>query len=252
LFIDAGNSRLKLRMGRHGTVHHIDWRGMDEPVLSDAFKAILAEQSVPATVVFCAAIPESRQRLLGEVVSAALPEARQQWLKVHRRKGGVRPAYHDAASFGVDRYLALVAARAKYRNRPVVVIDMGTAVTIDAMDQGGRHLGGLILPGLGGMRDSLFERAPHLLEIPPDPDHDAPAEAIMPVNTRDAIEVGVHALLTGGIERILTDLAVQMSSEPEWLVCGGNADVLCSLTELPLRRDPALVLDGMVLAASRT
>ena len=63
-------------------------------------------------------------------------------------------AYQDQQQFGIDRYLNLLAARQRYP-LPLIVIDAGTAVTIDVLDQAGDHLGGVIFPGLALLRRSL-------------------------------------------------------------------------------------------------
>lgn len=68
---------------------------------------------------------------------------------------GVRNGYSDPAQLGVDRWLAICAAYARYRTR-LCVVDAGTATTIDIVDSGGEHQGGLIMPGIALMQSALL------------------------------------------------------------------------------------------------
>ncbi|MGC9456303.1 MAG: type III pantothenate kinase [Halothiobacillaceae bacterium] len=250
MFADAGNSRLKLRMGRHGSVHAIRWQEIDDQAVAAELVTYLEGHSRPDGLVVCAAVPEAQQARLQDLLAQVLPEVEVAWLKVHRRKGGVRPAYEDPAKFGVDRYMALLAARAKHRNRAVVVLDLGTAVTVDAMDRGGRHLGGLILPGLSMLSAALHQRLPQLA-CEEEPGGRIPEDALLPVTTEDAVAMGTHAFYVGGIEQIVVDLCQRMEADPVILACGGDAAVFCQASGLEIDQQPNLVLDGMVLAARR-
>lgn len=237
-------------MGRHGSVHAIPWRDLDDEAVAAELAAFLAEHSRPDGLVCCAPVPEAQQARLQALLAGVLPDVEVSWLKVHRRKGGVRPAYEDPARFGVDRYVALLAARAKHRNQAVIVLDLGTAVTIDAMDRGGRHLGGLILPGLAMLGDVLRARLPQL-DSQGEATGSLPEDLLLPVTTEDAVALGTHAFYVGGIEQIVADLLPRMEAEPVILACGGDAPVFCRATGLDVEHQPNLVLDGMVLAAQR-
>jgi len=234
-------------MGPQGTVHVIDWSVMTAAELDAELEAVLAGEGKPATVVFCAAVPEARQAMLHQCLARRYPKARMQWLKVYKRRAGVRPAYADTGSFGVDRYAALVGAKGKYPNTPVIIIDLGTAITIDAMDGSGQHLGGLIMPGLGSLRDSLYEKAPHLRNLPVSQEHQLPKTALMPTNTSDAIEVGIHVMLTASIERIVSDLCAELPASPQIILCGGDAERMAKLFAFEAHIEPELVLDGMLV-----
>jgi len=133
---------------------------------------------------------------------------------------------------------------------PVIIIDLGTAITIDAMDGSGQHLGGLIMPGLGSLRDSLYEKAPHLRNLPVSQEHELPKAVLMPTNTSDAIEVGIHVMLTASIERIVSDLCTELPASPQIILCGGDAESMARLFAFEARIEPELVLDGMLVLSS--
>ena len=70
--------------------------------------------------------------------------------------------YRDPERLGVDRWLALIAARERSK-QPTVIVDAGSACTIDLLDSEGRHLGGYILPGLTAMGEALV-RGTHQIQ----------------------------------------------------------------------------------------
>ena len=74
--------------------------------------------------------------------------------KLGLESGSVRNGYEDIAQLGVDRWAAIVGAYTHFGSA-VCIVDAGTAVTVDLVRDGGRHLGGLIVPGLQLMRSSL-------------------------------------------------------------------------------------------------
>ena len=89
-----------------------------------------------------------------------------EFAKTHARYAGIILVYADYQSFGVDRWLALIRAR-NLSSQACMVVDCGTATTIDVMDAEGQHLGGLIVPGINTMLTSLAtetHQLPNVLE----------------------------------------------------------------------------------------
>ena len=103
--------------------------------------------------------PEFAQAL-NHALERAGTRARIWYARSTARGGGVRNAYERPELLGVDRWAALVGAYARLRaaggRSPVCVADAGTALTIDALASDGRHLGGLILPGIALQRTALL------------------------------------------------------------------------------------------------
>jgi type III pantothenate kinase len=152
----------------------------------------------------------------------------------------VTVAYAEPARFGVDRWLALLAAR---REAPgsALVLDVGTAVTYDLLLADGRHLGGLILPGMRMMRESLLAgtRIPAV----------EPADSLEPwaADTAPAVaaaSVQAPAALT---ERLRDRLAAAAGEAPTVLITGGDAERLVAALDRPARFVPDLVLRGLAL-----
>ena len=102
-------------------------------------------------------------------------------------------AYDDPSSLGSDRFLAMLGAMNHFPKKQLLVIDIGSAMTFDAIDGNGSHLGGLIMPGLGVLRKSFskFETTDLATNI------DGLAR-----NTSDAWKNGTHAMLISSINNI--------------------------------------------------
>ncbi|TVP78121.1 type III pantothenate kinase [Thioalkalivibrio sp.] len=159
---------------------------------------------------------------------------------------------YDCSQFGADRYCALLGVLGRTR-APAVVIDAGTAVTIDLLGADGRHLGGYILPGfrrgLSAVSDLLsaelqvrvgaaLGRAPSPRE-PSHPGHDT-AEALM--------QGWMHGL-AGAVERLGSEQAGGVASDGEWWLTGGDGPWLAELLDHSARVEPDLVFDGLWLCA---
>ncbi|MFU8831201.1 MAG: type III pantothenate kinase [Wenzhouxiangella sp.] len=162
----------------------------------------------------------------------------------------VQPAY---PALGSDRWLALQWPRMQ-STRPVCVIDCGTAVTVDVVDENGKHLGGWILAGLGILRAGLLEKARGLprLDSLADPDSE-PGETSKPAtSSAGAIARGTRLQLLGAVERAISAATEALGEPPEIWLTGGDAPPLVNEMANPCRHDPHLVLRGLALAAQST
>ena len=151
----------------------------------------------------------------------------------------IRIAYADPARLGVDRWAAMTGGRARC-SAPFLVIDCGTATTLDLVDESGRHLGGLITAGLDTLRAALGQRAHQLARA------DAGVVAVLATDTATAIRsgtlLGQAAALDGLIERI-GDASPEL--QPVVLMTGGDAADLAARMKRPAYHHPHLVLEGL-------
>ncbi|WP_019583622.1 type III pantothenate kinase [Thioalkalivibrio sp. ALE16] len=156
---------------------------------------------------------------------------------------GLRTDY-AAGQLGVDRYCALVAARA-VGDMPVILVDAGTAVTVDVLQAGGCHAGGYILPGrqLGweALQPRLADRiAPREATQWPEDLDPSPG-----LNSADALERGWGLGLAGALDGLIARSRDVLGEEaPCWLT-GGDAYWLAPLLREESRIVPNLVLDGL-------
>ncbi len=149
---------------------------------------------------------------------------------------------------GIDRLLDAVAAKRRLSaGEPAVLVDAGSAVTVDWIDE--RHVfrGGTIFPGLRLMAQVLHDHTALLpLVSVPDPPPDVPAPDTIP-----AIQAGILHAVAGGIERIARHLAGQCAVLPHIFVTGGDAPLLCRTLapDLSFVHWPAMTLEGILAAA---
>jgi len=155
--------------------------------------------------------------------------------KVSKQCGAVRNSYKDVNRMGIDRWLAMLAAYDRVGG-PCVIVDGGTALTVDILAADGSHEGGYILPGLRLMRSSLVENTGIELSAKTVADSAEPGHS-----TEEAVMNGTLAVLLALIEKKAMGSIL--------LLTGGDAEVLAAM--LPEQKRllvPSLVLDGLTIA----
>lgn len=200
----------------------------------------------PASMLGCVVAGEGVKRRVEEQLE--LWDLEPRWVVSSREACGVTNGYDHPNRLGVDRWVAMIGARhrvlAHGRPRPVLVVMVGTAVTVDAVDAEGRFLGGLILPGFGLMLRAL-EMGTAGLKAPT-------GEAVdFPTNTSDALMSGGADALAGAVERMYRKLRQRTGDEPALVMSGGAAVKLAPITELPFETVDTLIFDGLLQLQSR-
>ncbi len=235
--LDLGNSRLKCApLHDDGRVGEVVALGHDESAFAVALREVLPERGVSACLASVAS-PALTQGVL-EVLARRFQ--RISIARVQSAFAGVRIGYAQPSQLGVDRFLALVAARAR-RPVPWLVVGVGTAVTVDLLDADGGHRGGRIGPSPRLMREALNRAAAHL-----------PAEggeyAEFAACTEDALASGCEGAAIGLVERSLAQAQALLGETPALLLHGGGAEALAA--RLPgVTLAPSLVMEGLAVWA---
>jgi type III pantothenate kinase len=235
LAIDIGNTRIKW-----GLSSDTNWlkKGAtpcnEHSVLASQWKKLPAPEYI---IISSVASPETTAQVIQHCQSQPhliTPQAEQY---------GVKNGYETPSQLGSDRWAALIGARHLFPGRDLLVVQSGTATTIDTLDAEGFFPGGLILPGLQLMRQALTQGTAKLehgaLE------HGIGALEIYPRNTADAIQSGSLNAIVGAIERRFKLL----KHAPLCLLSGGDADILLPLLAIPTQRVDDLVLEGLIQIA---
>jgi len=248
LALDVGNTRLKWAlyatpvpgagMVAHGAVflEAIDelaegqWRDLPPP--SSMLGSIVAGEGI-------------RRRTEEQL---EIWDVEPRWVVSGASACGVTNGYDHPTRLGVDRWVALIGARhrilARGAPRPILVVMVGTAVTVDALDTEGNFLGGLILPGFGLMLRAL-EMGTAGLKAPT-------GEAVeFPTNTSDALMSGGADAIAGAVERMHRKLLKRCGQEPALIMSGGAAVKLQSISDLPFETVETLIFDGLLQLQSR-
>lgn len=237
LAIDAGNTRVKW-----GVHDGRGWLARGATATTEADLVNVIRQHAPRAAIasnVAGAQVEGRLRSLCD--DAKIP------LRVIRSESeqlGVTNGYRDTRQLGSDRWAALIAAHAAESGHKLVV-NAGTAVTVDALASDGRFLGGLIVPGPELMRRSLSQGTA-ALRLTEGDFRDFPA------STPDAITSGALQACVGAIERMARLMAAKNMSPVRVLLSGGAVQELAPNLSLPHAIHENLVLDGLVLIARKS
>ncbi len=249
LAIDIGNSNIGFGLyleGEQDTVESIAGEAWDE--LKDTLVRLW--EKIPVV-----AVSREGKRDGVIVVSSVHPERTERIKQLARQELDERirivgkdiplpmPTFvDDPAQIGTDRIVAAAAAHAVCEHA-VVVADIGTAITIDLVDDNGVFQGGAILPGFQLAGQSLREHTAQLPEV-----HlQRPAEPYGK-NTPDAINCGIYYATIGALEEILRRYAEKIGTWPQTVLTGGGAAIIREDCQFVDNYVPHLVLMGIVLA----
>ena len=157
-----------------------------------------------------------------------------------RESCGLISAYQQANQLGVDRFLAMIGAQT-LNNKPKVVVDSGTATTIDCINSNHKFMGGVILPGLDLMRISLSSGADAL-----DTTGSSTIMNLFATDTDDAILSGAKLATVSAIEVAVKNLSDFAGCEADCIITGGNGKVIESHLNIGADYQPDLVLKGLL------
>lgn len=236
--LDLGNTRLKCAPLREaGRIGEVLALGHDESTFTAALADVLPARGASVCLASVAS-PALTQSVLAVLVQHF---QRISIARVQPVFAGVRIGYAQPSQLGVDRFLAMVAARARAASAWMVV-GVGTAVTVDLLDAHGQHRGGRIGPSPRLMREALNHAAAHLPVEGGSYDEFATC-------TEDALASGCDGAAIGLIERSLLQAQVLLGETPALLLHGGGAEALASRLPGALLA-PSLVMEGLAVWAS--
>jgi len=157
-----------------------------------------------------------------------------QMARVSLLVAGVSCGYTEPETLGIDRWLAAVAAYQRYSGA-VLVVDAGSAITIDLVGPQGEHLGGYISPGLRLMREAL-RQGTEQVQV----DEIEPLNMLVPgACTQDAVSRGCLLAAVATIEKLASQYPASI------VITGGDAPVVAEALSLSVDHVPDLVLDGL-------
>lgn len=158
---------------------------------------------------------------------------------------GVINAYHKPEQLGVDRWLALIAAYDLFKSDPICIVDCGTAITIDVLSGDGKHQGGLIIPGINTMQESLLDNTYALKQLNVELASEN-KNILLAYDTHRGIHLGSLYAVIGLIEYVIHDLETI-----KLIMTGGDAPALKHLLTRPYKYIPDLVLQGLAVIVNQ-
>lgn len=284
LLLDVGNSRLKWALLRkpYQRRHPFAAQGVMEldalrgsaAAWARLFKAVGRPEVIYACNVAGAAV-ERQIRAASERTGLGVPH----FARSEAAAGAVRNAYREPWRFGVDRWVGLIGARHEHPGQDLCLVGLGTAMTIDLLDAGGRHFGGSLVPGPRLMIESLLEHTAGIRRraggwgatrsfdqafgVAPTPDtgsakatgkRSAASRACPPAlfarNTHAALVAGARHACAALIERAMREARAQLGRRPRLILAGGAAEAITPLLRGRFWREDDLVLRGLAVLAA--
>lgn len=236
LVLDVGNTALKwrLRLGERvvqgGGMHQRAWRDVVARLRLDCSDAV--ERIWVASVAGREADAEL-DRLLEDAFGV-----RPAFYYSVASEAGITNAYQEPERLGVDRWLAMLEAW--HCVGAAIIVDCGSALTLDAVDSQGRHQGGYIVPGLGMLRESL---ASGTAEVQVGEDGSA---ALAPGrSTSEGVRHGILRMTVAFIRDAVVELRGGVSDTCRVFLTGGDAHRVAPVLDMAAELAPDLVLDGL-------
>jgi len=162
-----------------------------------------------------------------------------------RTETGLNNLYDHPREVGADRIVNAVAALAKLGG-PCIVVDLGTAITFDAIGEGGDYLGGVICPGIGISISGLFTKTARLPMV----DFREP-EKLIGTNTVGSIQSGLYWGAIGMIDGIVERMIGEMGPRTKTIATGGQASLITRSSRFVKDADEDLTLEGLRLIWER-
>lgn len=241
LALGVGNSRLAVGVFGAGELKNV-WRppiGEREQWKDAIFQAWTASNDAAAPVVAASVNPPLNSAI--EDVVTEVTGHTVQWIGADIDVP-IEVATRNPAATGIDRILNVAAAH-EQMGKACVVVDAGTALTVDCCNDAGEFLGGAILPGVNLMLQALAEKTAAIgtveIALPPKAVGDS---------TAAAVSSGIFFSIRGLVREIAENFAEQLGQWPEIIATGGDAQRLFDGWELIHAVAPDLGLYGIALA----
>ena len=247
LALDVGNTRLK-------------WAQYDTPTPG---ATLLAQGAVflenidklaedewramppPTRILGCVVAGDTIKQRVAEQME--LWDVAPRWVVSSPEEAGLSNGYDHPARLGADRWVAMIGAYhrllARGLRKPCVVVMVGTAVTVEAIDASGKFLGGIILPGHGIMLRAL-ESGTAGLHVPTGDVRD------FPTNTSDALTSGGTFAIAGAVQRMVENITLHCGEAPECIMTGGAGWKMAPSMSVQFELVDNLIFDGLLQIAS--
>ena len=248
LAIDCGNT--------HVTLGGVDKNGTVSPILriptdrmeTDVGYAVKIKQILELYRLDCASFE-------GAVISSVVPPLTDVLVRAVRMmtqketlvvgagvKTGLHICINDPGTVASDLVATAVAAKEEYP-LPCIIVDMGTATTLTVVDEGGKYVGGAILPGVGISLNALAEQTALLPRI-----EILPPRNVIAANTVDSMKAGIVYGTAGAVDGLLDRFAEALGREPASIVAtGGMSALICPYCRHRITLDETLLLKGLAL-----
>ena len=244
LLLDIGNTAVKWAMSEAGTFTaqgrflHRD-ADLDQQA-AQAWSALVP----PAAVMAVNVAGDEVAAALGAYVARAW-DCPIEFVESVAVDHGVTNAYPVPGDLGADRWVAMIAAHHQVEGA-VCVFDCGTAITVDLVAASGEHRGGLILPGIDMLVETLQANTAGI-QLP----DMVGMTGLLGRGTQEGVTGGAERLLAAALDRIVEDIQADSNEAVSFIITGGYAERLLSRMNTAVHYEPLLVLQGLAIMSDR-
>lgn len=248
LLIDCGNTRLKWSVFSAHRLRKARALGWDSGTVRKVCDELFKQVGSVDRVLVCS--------VAGVVIDKALRAAarrakapRPSFVRSERNLAGITNGYAEPWRLGVDRLVAVIGAwYTGNERRAVLVVDIGTAMTLDLVDSDGRHRGGAIVPGPALMVQSLLAQTAGIRRRAQGGARQS--RSLYARSTAAALDSGARYASAALIQRALAEARTQLGSRPRLMLTGGAAPAVAALLgRRSLTLEPDLVIHGLAVLA---
>ena len=241
LALNVGNSRVAIGVFLAGELLHVERVDLSDrarwtPAITEAWQKLAGHDAAIAGASVNPALIEAIEHAVDQVTNQQV-----QWIG-RQIELPITVLTEPPEQTGIDRILNMAAAY-EQMSKGCVVVDAGTAVTIDCCNDAGEFLGGAIAPGVKMSLDALHEKTASLPAVIAKPPSGGFANS-----TEQAMLHGVHYGVRGMVKELVENYATELGTWPEIIATGGDAKMLFDGWELIHAISPDLVLYGVALA----
>jgi len=238
LLVDIGNQNLKWACGNRNGLF---------PAISDHFAQHATQQWSDLTQIRAVfAVNVCGNDILADIQQYALEQTGLPLNEVTATAQccGVKNGYQKSSELGADRWVAVIAAWS-LAAKPAIVVDCGTAITVDALSKEGQFVGGSILPGYLLAKDSLTHTTQKIGTV------ESFAPIVPATSTIQAVSGGVLFGIVGGVDLLIAKYQQAVGTTARLIITGGDAHLITEHSQHQFDYIPDLVLLGLsVIAAS--
>ena len=234
ILIDIGNTRTKYCIVNNSK------RNQQQAVLNKyVTKSYLSENFIGATRVIVASVNHD---MLADQINVWCQNNKIAYQQVvsEIKKGKVISGYEKPSQLGVDRWLTLIGAAELFPNRNVLIIDAGTATTIDFLSATGHHQGGWILAGIKALISTVLSETTHVKA-----NNNEKESLIFGINTSENVHNAAWAATVGAVNLAISQVQRQDFTLDEVIITGGNGKLLSSLVSHQNTVIEELVFNGL-------
>lgn len=244
VFFELGNSQIKSAILVHGCYEYLG-SIPNQSVLDETLLHEFQLDTLDVEGVYLSSVASAQMNSLFIQHLQNIFGCYPTLLTTQHLTAGIECGYRDFEQLGVDRWMAVIGGAA-HNAKPVLIVDAGTALTVDAVVDK-KHLGGFIVPGLGLMRQTLLDQTARLKQASQQTDAaEAPKEGLLAQDTQHGVMGGTLYMASAYINQLVCDLEQETGRQFDCLGTGGDFLQLAPMLDKPFTYVEDLTLLGMV------